>query len=361
MKRRDIRSLVVTGLAMAMMATTVSGCQNAKPEEVKYLQRDINLDEFIKVGEYKGVAVDKVVPKVYTEDDLNAEIQSLFEYQQKYTIEPITDRDTVKEGDTASISFVGFMDGEEFAGGTGDADLTIGSHTFIEGFEDGLIGAKVNDTVTLDLHFPDPYQNSPDLSGKPVQFQVTVKSIGTKKYDEFDDAFAQSMGYTDAATAKTTIINGRNSQEIQEAEKSEQKAVMAKIKEASEILGYPQDVWQEFYDVMIDYYKQQASNANVSYEDFLAQNNLTEDTVKEQATSFANSQTDNYLILMAVVQNEKIVLPEEEFSSYVSSECALYSITEEEMFTSTPEIQVKENLLENKALDFIMDNLVYNE
>ncbi|MDE7257698.1 MAG: FKBP-type peptidyl-prolyl cis-trans isomerase, partial [Lachnospiraceae bacterium] len=118
------------------------------------------------------------------------------------TTEEVTGR-AVENGDTANIDFVGYIDGEAFDGGTGTGyDLTIGAHQFIDGFEDGLIGVNIGETVSLNLKFPDPYERNPDLAGVPVIFEVTVNSISKQVTPELNDEFVQTLGIEGCKTEK---------------------------------------------------------------------------------------------------------------------------------------------------------------
>ena len=114
---------------------------------------------------------------------------------------------TVEDGDTVNIDYVGKLDGEEFDGGSAEGyDLEIGSCTFIDGFEDGLIGHEIGEKVTLDLTFPDPYPNNPDLAGKPVVFDVTINAIKESQTPELNDEFVEGLGITDVKSNKQKSI-----------------------------------------------------------------------------------------------------------------------------------------------------------
>ena len=133
-------------------------------------------NEYVTVGGYKGIEVDKVSDKQEVDDE---DIDNYIGSVQQQNLTEVTDR-PVQEGDIANIDFVGKMDGQEFDGGSGQGyDLTIGSGQFIDGFEDSIIGHNTGDTFDWNGSFPDPYSANPDFSGKPVTFTITVNSINT--------------------------------------------------------------------------------------------------------------------------------------------------------------------------------------
>ena len=137
--------------------------------------KNLNPDDYIELGQYKGLKVTRMSSEV-TKEELEEEYNNNLEYL--LSPEPVTDRDDVREGDTVNIDFVGKLDGEAFEGGSAEGyDITIGSGTFIPGFEDGLIGTKAGEQTELNLTFPDNYPNDKNLEGKPVVFEVSVNSI----------------------------------------------------------------------------------------------------------------------------------------------------------------------------------------
>ena len=135
-----------------------------------------DINEYVELGEYKNIRVtaqDTEVTDEEVEEELNSQVENSVPDYEKIT------EGTVAEGDVANIDFVGRMDGEEFDGGSGeDFNLTIGSGQFIEGFESGLIGKNIGETVVLDLSFPEDYSKTkPELNGKPVEFTVTINYV----------------------------------------------------------------------------------------------------------------------------------------------------------------------------------------
>ena len=176
--KKKVAMLLTGVMAVSLMMT---GCQSAKGLET----------ENIKISVYKGVEVDKVdKPSEVTDDDVNTQIQSVLD--ENSTTEEVTGR-AVKKGDTATIDFVGKMNGEAFDGGSStDYPLEIGSNSFIDGFEDSIIGHNAGDTFDWNGKFPENYGSS-DLAGKDVTFTITVKSISKKKTPKLTDKFVKKV------------------------------------------------------------------------------------------------------------------------------------------------------------------------
>lgn len=176
--KKKVIAILTGALAVSML---LSGCAASKGLET---------DE-LKISMYKGVEVEEVEkPEEVTDEDVENTINATL--QSNATIKEITDR-AVESGDTATIDFVGKMDGEEFEGGSStDYPLEIGSGQFIDGFEDSVIGHEIGETYDWNGKFPDDYSNT-DLAGKDVVFTITVKSISQTEVPELTDDFVKQV------------------------------------------------------------------------------------------------------------------------------------------------------------------------
>ena len=176
------KMFVLAGMIASSLFLTACGSK-------EYL-KDIKAEKYVTLGNYMGLeaAVQKVeVPEGAVESYIEENFLA-----PKAETAPVTGR-PVQEGDVVNIDFAGYQDGVAFDGGTGTSDLTIGSGQFIDGFEDGLIGANVGDQLSLDLTFPDPYTRNPELSGAPVVFEVTVNSISERKMPALTDKLVEEL------------------------------------------------------------------------------------------------------------------------------------------------------------------------
>lgn len=170
-------------LALAGVLTLAAACGGKKEVEDNEAPKEVETEvaeyksKVVKLGNYKGVKAEAVSTEV-TEEELQAEIDALLAFYP--ATKPVEGKTVIEDGDTVNIDFVGRLDGEAFEGGSSQNqgyDLTIGSGSFIAGFEEGLIGKEIGNTYDLPLTFPDPYKPNPDLSGKDVVFEVTVHEI----------------------------------------------------------------------------------------------------------------------------------------------------------------------------------------
>ena len=208
-------AMLLMGALMASM--TLAGCSGSKGLET---------DE-LKISVYKGVEIDEISkPGEVTDDDVDDRIQTML--QMKATKEDITDR-PVESGDTATIDYIGRIDGQEFEGGSAtEYPLVIGSGLFIEGFEDSVIGHNIGDTYDWQGAFPETYQNT-DYAGKEVVFTITVKGISVDSVPELNDDFVKD--------------NSEKSKTVEEF-KEELKKQLKKEQENSYEASINEAVWQ---------------------------------------------------------------------------------------------------------------------
>ena len=253
-----MKKLVSLFLAIIIMAT-VCGCGKDDKGGLYY---DYDMTEYLTVGEYSK--------EVDTKSDYYITTVSQF-YTNTFAdkmVKAVTEG-KVANGDTANIDFTGYMDGKEFEGGSAKGyELTIGSGSFIEGFEEGLIGVEIGSTVDLELKFPDPYPNNTDLSGKPVVFKVKVNSV--KGYDLTADG-VKEFGYNS----------------VEEAEDAaHQYAVQCYIFEsaykAAKVTKYPEREVKALVDSEVNYYKTSITNNGSTFEEWLKSNNLTEESMRKE-------------------------------------------------------------------------------
>ena len=249
-------SVVVSGSSVAAESSsdmTLSQVQvpadYEAPTTLTDLTKDIDLDKVVKLGEYKGLKLTKKVKEVTDEDVDNAVADAL----EKTLVE--VDR-AAQEGDTVNIDYVGTMDGEQFDGGTASGyDLKLGSHSFIDGFEDGLIGAKAGDTVTLNLTFPKNYTEA--LSGKAVTFTVTVNKVQESSKAISEEWVKNNTDYTSVADYNREIRVQLENQNNSDAESTMESEAWQNVLENSVINEYP--------DALIQYGRYYYENYMNSY------------------------------------------------------------------------------------------------
>lgn len=280
----------------------------AETEDTNVYPYEYDVESMVKLGEYKGLTYTETDVSV-SDDEVESQINSTLTAHA--TAEQITDR-AVKDGDTVNIDFEGKIDGETFDGGTASgASLTIGSGTFIDGFEDGLIGVKPGDKTTLKLKFPDEYKTNTDLAGKDVTFDVTVNYIkGDDIVPELDDDFVKGLnidGVSNVKEYRAYVKSQLQANKESEAEKSKQSELLQQAVDNAEIKEIPEELVTQYATQYIDYYKQYASYFGLELSDFLTQYmNQTEEEFNQSAQDYGKERAGYMLVVSAIAKAEKV-------------------------------------------------------
>lgn len=307
--------------AAAAGALTVSaiGC-GSSADSAKNKIRSYDVEKYVTLGKYDGMEVEVAGDFDVSDDDVIDYINGMLSYYPNYKD---TDKQTVEEGDCVNIDYEGKKDGVAFDGGTAQGYvLEIGSDTFIDGFEDGLIGAKVGDTLDLNLTFPENYQ-SEDLAGADVVFTVTVNKIVKKtdtSYEDLTDEYvASNLNYdsVDALYDETKSYMETSNEQNRSA--AEREAVLDKLIENSKVA-----VPDGLLDMKVDQYIQQFTAQNCkdgkTLSDYLSENyNMTEEDFKSTITTEMEQNLDDELVLEALVKAEGETLDDDGFSAYIAS------------------------------------------
>lgn len=311
------------------------------------------VSDYITLGNYKGVEV-TVTKLSVTDEDVDATIKS--ELEANPTEEEITGR-PVQDGDIVNIDYEGLKDGVAFEGGTAQAyDLTIGSGSFIEGFEEKLIGAEIGQKLKLDLTFPEEYQSA-ELAGKDVVFNVTVNSIKTSKIPELTESYVKDFtDYDSVAAYKEATRKNLEENNKKTMEDEKRNNVLIAILNNSKVASYPQSLLDYYQYEMKSYYSQYATMYGMELKDFLAGSGMTEESFNEETKSYAESRVSQELVLNAIIKEEKMKLSDEEYKTGVEKILKDYGYeSEEELLKSATEEQIKENLLWEKAMIYVSD------
>lgn len=280
----------------------------AETEDTNVYPYEYDVESMVKLGEYKGLTYTETDVSV-SDDEVESQINSTLTAHA--TAEQITDR-AVEDGDTVNIDFEGKIDGETFDGGTtSGASLTIGSGTFIDGFEDGLIGVKPGDKTTLKLKFPDEYKTNADLAGKDVTFDVTVNYIkGDDIVPELDDDFVKGLNIDDVSNVKeyrAYVKSQLQANKESEAEKSKQSELLQQAVDNAEIKEIPEELVTQYATQYTDYYKQYASYFGLELSDFLTQYmNQTEEEFNQSAEDYGKERAGYMLVVSAIAKAEKV-------------------------------------------------------
>lgn len=310
------------------------------------------MDKYVTLGDYKGIDVKLEVEEV-TEDQIQSTIDSNLESN---AVESTDEQAEVKEGDIVNIDFVGMKDGEAFDGGTGeDYDLTIGSGSFIEGFEEGLIGAKKGDVKDLALTFPENY-GSEELAGQAVNFEVTVNYI--KTLPELTDEWVKENTEYDTVDAYKEGVRAEiESSNESAAQSSATNTAWNQVLEATEIKEYPQEdidkAVAEYEKTLQTYADQQ----KMTTDEFLEAQGMTADDFDKQAQEYAEYKVKQLLAAQAVMDAEGITLTDKEVQTVIDEMTANFGVDDISALTDE---YGKDSVIESVALmrinEFVLDN-----
>ena len=266
-----------------------------------------NVEKYVTIAEYKGIALDHSVAEV---TDENVEKRVAQNLQGKS--EEVTDRDAViQNGDTATINFVGTKDGVAFEGGTANNyDLVIGSGTMIPGFKEGILGMKKGETKDITVTFPENYQSS-ELAGQEAVFQITVQSF--KRPPELTDTWAAANTDYKTADEYRASVRTQLEQEAQDqAENSLRSTAWTTVYSNSEVVEYPEKdiegATQEFRSQIEAYAKQ----GNMELEDFVESQGVSMDDFEAQCQQYAQNKVKQNLIIQGIMDAEGMTLEDEE-------------------------------------------------
>lgn len=350
MKRRWITVLLATTLGMLL-----AGCGKDAEEEV-YL-KDIDVDKYVTLGEYKGI--EATVPSTeVTDAQREAWIQN--DLSSLVSLENVENREVVEMGDIANIDYVGKKDGVAFEGGTGSGfDLGIGSGTFIPGFEEGIVGMKKGETKDITLTFPENY-NSEELAGQEVVFTVTVNEIKEYKLPEITDELVASLERDDVKTAEEYQKLVENSIKAQLEENNTYEIlsqVLEKLENSSTIGDAPSPMVDRLYGVTLERLTSQAGmyGVDVSYLVTMFYGG-TQEEYEQTLREFAEHTAKQYLMLAAVAKNEGITITDAEMDADLKEQLGTDSEEDMKNFKADFDTEAyKEYLLTTKVCDFLKD------
>ena len=308
--------------------------------------------EYVTLGEYKGLTVE-VDPVEVTDEQVMDKIAS--ETKQTLT------EGTVEDGDTVNIDYVGKLDGEEFDGGSAEGyDLEIGSCTFIDGFEDGIIGMQVGETKDLELTFPEDY-HSEELAGKDVVFTVTVNSIS--RVPELTDEVAGSVVEGMTAEAYQESVRQDLEDSAKESQKSDaQQKLLQAVYNNATISGYPEENLQYTIKRATDYYEWLASMYGMSLDDYLTNYGMTQDEFKEQIQPVAEEALGEEMTLLAIAKEENIEVSDEEYQDGLARYAEAQGLDDpSKLEEAYGENYIRNSLLQEKVLNFLYENATIEE
>ena len=311
----------------------------------------------VTLGDYKGLEVPKSETEV-TDEEVEAELKK----EQEKNSRTVTVEDRGAEnGDITTIDFEGFVDGVAFEGGKGtDYPLTIGSHSFIDTFEDQIIGMNIGDEKEINVTFPEEYHVD-DLKGKPAMFKVSVKEIKEKQLPELNDEFAQDVSDFDTLDEyKDDLKNKIADRKSREAKAKQEDEAIAKIIESSK-MDIPDAMVDTQVNRMVEDFAQRLQQQGLSVEQYFQYTGMTADKIMEEMKPEAVKRIQSRLVLEAVVKAENIETSDEEFEAELKKMAEAYKMELDqikEFMGDYEKKQIKEDLAIQKAVDVIVGSVV---
>lgn len=309
----------------------------------------------VTLGEYKGIEVEKT--EVYvTDDDVNEEIDKT----RKQNSRTVTVEDRpVADGDTAIIDFEGFVDGVAFAGGKGENySLVIGSHSFIDTFEEQLIGKNIGEEVEVNVTFPEDY-HAEELKGKPAMFKVTVKEIKVEELPELDDEFASEVSdFETLAEYKEDVAKTIRERKETEAKNAKEDKVMNKIVENA-AMDIPEAMINTQVRQMTEEFAQRLQMQGLSMEQYMQFTGLTPAKILEEMKPQALTRIKSRLVLEAVAKAENITISDEEVEKELADMAANYKMELDKVKEIMGEEEIeamKRDLEVQKAVKLVVDS-----
>ena len=318
---------------------------------------EVALKPEVKLGQYKGVEVDKIDVTV-SDEEVEAEIEKEREKNAR-TVE-VTDR-AVKDGDTVSLDFEGFVDGVAFEGGKGENyPLTIGSGAFIPGFEEQLVGTEIGADVEVNVTFPEDYQ-ADNLAGKAAVFKCKVNEIKEKQLPEVDDEFASEVSAFDTLEAyKADLKQNLEDKKFKEAKSAKTDAVIDAIIASSE-MDIPEAMIKTEQRQMLNDFAQRMQMQGLSMEQYFQFTGTTADMLMEQSKPQAEQRIKTSLVIDAIVAAENIEATEEEFAEEVKTMAEVYQMEEDKVVETLGEqgkASVMKDIKAKKTAEFVTENAV---
>lgn len=362
------KKLFSTGLIAVLCLTSVfalTACGDKEPYS------DYDLSEYVTVGEYKGLEYEKKEVSV-SEKEVQIEIEDrLKEHKKKEEVK----EGTVADGDVLSIDYEGKMDGKKFDGGSAKGySLTIGSGTFIDGFEDGLIGKSIGDEVTLNLTFPKDYgkvngevadEDKAKMAGKDVVFTVKINSKQIENVPEYNMDFVKEYysDYDSLEAFEKGVKKDLLEEKQNQADMEMKQALWEKVVAGSKAKKYPETEKKAFIDSEMEKQKKIAESYGMEWADYLETIGYSEEDFEKILETYAENNIFNEMLTYSIAKKEGIEVTDKEFEEYLDKMLEVSGMDDEAFeaaYNMSIEKYAEENnfrfsLLLNKVVDKIVE------
>ncbi len=308
----------------------------------------------VTLGKYKGITVTKIDTTV-TDEEVDAEIET----QRNNNARTVSVERPIENGDTAVIDFEGFVDGAAFEGGKGENyDLEIGSHSFIDTFEDQLVGKLAGDDVDVNVTFPEQYQ-AEDLAGKPALFKVKIHEVKAKELPELDDEFAQDVSECDTlADYKEEVKKKLADRKEADARRTKEDEAVDKIIDDAK-MDIPEAMIDNQVNSMINDFANNMMQQGLSLEQYMQFTGMTMDKFKEQVRPDAVKRIQTSLVLEQIAKEENIEVSDEDVDAEIEKMAASYGMEADklkEYIQDAEKETMKNDIAIQKAITLVMDN-----
>ena len=307
-----------------------------------------------ELGKYKGIEIKKIEYNV-SDDDINHELEHMQEHNSRLI--SIDDR-AAKKGDTVTIDFEGFADGKAFEGGKAENyDIELGSNTFIPGFEDGVIGMKIDEEKDVNVKFPEEYF-SKELAGKDATFKVKLHEIKKKELPKLDDEFAKDVSEFDTLDELKADIKSKLEKQNADREKYETEEAVVKALCENTKVDIPSGMIETEVDNMLKDFEQRLSYQGLKLDQYLKMLGKTEEEMRKEYEPQAIEGIKSRLAIEAVIKAEKIEATDKEIEDKMKEMAKNYGKENDEEFLKNENVRnyIKEGLESEKAIDFLIKN-----
>lgn len=320
----------------------------------------LNVDDFVELGDYLGVEVTLEAPYV-SDEQVESYIQNVLANNPVRT--EITDR-AVQDGDVTEISYVGKKDDVAFDGGTADNyELTIGSGTFIDGFEDGVIGMKVGETKDLNLTFPETYERNPDLAGAEVVFTVTLNKIYEETEAELNDDFVAGLEIENVATVedyRQYVYDGLMKNAEYQYDMDVENAVLNVIYENADFKAVPEAMADRYYDRLVTNMTYQAAMYGMDLETFMLYGyGMAAEQYEADMKDSAQRAAEQILMLQAIAEKEGLTVSDEEMEEDIAAKATEYGYESADAYKEVIGNEMKgyrEFVMSEKVTAYLLEN-----
>ena len=346
----EMKKTLAVILAVLMTLTLMTACGETKTEPSYTIDISpydgYNYDEYVKLPDYTSYTLDVKEVNI-TDDDVDQEIDARLAAASTET-EQVTEG-TVDKGDEVTISFKGTLeDGSSPEGMNSESyTLTLGEASMIDGFQEGLYGAKIGEPVILDLQFPDPYTVNEELSGKPVTFEVTVLSKTQKIEVEYDEEFMKKDSENKAATEeeyKAYIKEYLQNKAEDEAFYNAKTEVYEKIAEEAEVLKYPEEEVEANKEKLRTQYQSYAQAQNMEWEDFVTETFKSEEEFETALDEYVKDSIGRKLVIYALCSKEGITVSDQEYTDRVNEYLKAFGYDDAEAFQTQAGMSITDYL-----------------